>query len=501
MIRRIRSAIGRAAAAGAACLLLTAAAAGGARGDGIRQSTLANASLALEDRDNGVNPYDFGRNPSWLLRDYDYSYIRFVASLEELSGDLRREYDPHLVNDLYLGFSGVKTLGSNQVVRGYFDYRRLFDREVYRNLESDQYNDPFYLNDRTTGDFQYYGPRTSIDWSLRLREGLYVGAGFDYDISTGLKQVYTRPEIVHNYFRGNFGLTWSPGGAWVLGIAYRPTRLQNRTEFAKPDEGYDNVIQGYAGDRIFEVRTFSSYTITEIEHGHEGMLQAFWAGGGLSAGLVARAGISENDLKYNATRQYPKGYWREDLYEARLKARYTPEGRSWSLGVMGGVRSEDGWGIRPDYPGVLLYDNPYLMYTAGVGASLRLPGDVTLVGEYILEKYDVEVSDFGANLFRSLDATSNIGRFAVEKRILNVYSFRGGFEYVDFPVDRWLKLPHNIDTYRVSGGLGYYLGGWEIDLHLSWERGVHEIIDEERQDLAAVVWFTRIIQDLRVNGN
>jgi hypothetical protein len=499
--QRKRSAIGRAAAAGAACIVLLAAAAGNARSDEIRVSTLANASLALEDRDNGINPYDFGRNPSWLFRDYDYSYIRFIASIEERSGHLRREYDPNLINDLYLGFSGIKTLGSNQVVRGYFDYRRLDDREVYRNLEFNQYNDPFYLDDLTTGDFQYYGPRTSVDWALRLRDDLYIGAGFDYDISTGLKQVYTRPEIVHNYFRGNFGLTWLPGGNWSLGLAYRPTRLQNRTEFAKPDEGYDNVIQGYAGDAIYEVRTFSSYTITEVEHGHEGMLQAFWGGAGLKAGLIARVGISENDVKYNATRQYPKGYWREDLYDVRLKARYSPEGRSWTLGVLGGVTSDDGWGIRPEYPEVLLYDNPYLMYTAGIGGSWRLPGDVTFVGEYIMEKYDIEVSDFGANLFRSADVISNIGRVAVEKKILNVYSFRGGFEYVDFPVDRWLKLPYNIDTYRVSGGLGYYIGGWEIDLHLAWERGVHEDIDLERQDLAAMVWFTRIIQDLGVNRN
>ncbi|MDD3643509.1 MAG: hypothetical protein PHQ19_08620, partial [Candidatus Krumholzibacteria bacterium] len=364
MIQRTPGATGRAVAAGASLLLLFAAA-GAARGDAIRLSTLANVSLALEDRDNQINPYDFGRNPSWLLRDHDYSYIRFVASLEELSGDLRRPYDPHLVNDLYVGFSGLKTLGSRQVVRGYFDYRRLADREVYRNLEPDQYNDPFYLNDQTTGDLEYYGPRTSVDWSLRLRDDLYVGAGFDYDISTGLKQEYTRPEIVHNYFRGNVGLAWLPGGNWVLGLAYRPARLQNRTEFAKPDEGYDNVIQGYAGDEIYEVRTFSSYTITEIEHGHEGMLQAFWNGGGLGAGLVARIGISENDLKYNATRQYPKGYWREDLYDVRLKARYAPEGRPWSFGLMGGLTSHDGWGIRPDYPEVLLSDNPFMMYTGG----------------------------------------------------------------------------------------------------------------------------------------
>lgn len=473
---------------------LVAGGAGGARGDALRLRSLAGVSLALEDRDSGINPFDFGRNPSWLLRDFYHPYIRFVANFEEISGGLRRENDPNLINDLFVGFTGTKRLGERQAVRGYIDYQRLYNRDVFRSLEPDPYNDPFYLRDQTTGDFEYFGPRTSVDWSLRLREGLYIGAGFDYEINTGLKQIYTRPEIVHNYFRGALGLAWEPAGGWILGAAYRPVRLQNRTRFALPDEGYDNVIQGYAGDHIYEVRTFSSYEIMEVLLGHEGMLQAFFMRDGLSAGLVARVGMSENEVKYNPTRQFEKGYWREDLLDLRLRARYAPRGRPFSFGVSGGATRNNGWGIRPEFPDVLLYDNPYLMYTAGAGAAWRImPLDVTLIGEYVFKRYDIEVSDFGANLLRRGEVVTNIGRLAVEKRILNVYSFRAGFEYVDYPVDRWLKLPQNIDTSRITGGVGYYLGGWEVDLHLAYGKSVREGMEEQRRELAAVVWFTRIV--------
>ena len=157
-----------------------------ARGDGIRIRSLADARLALEDRDNQINPYDFGRNPAWLMQDFEFRYLRLSGSLYEISGDLRRDFDPHLINDLYIGVEGIKQLSDRQAIRGYIDYQRLRSREVYRNLESDQYNDPFYLNDETTGDFDYYGPRTSVDWSIRLVDGLWFGAGLDYNISTGL---------------------------------------------------------------------------------------------------------------------------------------------------------------------------------------------------------------------------------------------------------------------------------------------------------------------------
>ena len=475
-------------------LLACTLAGAGARADGLRLRSLGGATLAIEDRDNGINPFDFGRNPAWLGNDFDYQYIRFIANLDETSGDLRRLYDPGVINDFYVGFSGIKSLSDRQVVSGYIDYQRLQDRETPFNLESDQYNDVFYLTDQTIGDFEYYGPRTSVDYSLRLRDDLYIGAGFDYEINTGLKQEYTRPQIVHNYFRGYFGLTWQPSSEWVLGASYIPTRLQDRTKFEKPDEGFDNVVLIYSGDDIYELRAFSSQQFMETMYSHVFSAQAFYMTGDLSAGLIGKVGTKDNELKYSPSRMYEKGYWEQTLYELDLRARYAPEGTNWALGLTGGIKSDDGWGVRPDFDEVLLYDNPYRVYRAGFGAAYRIaPVDVTLIGEYVLEKNDIEANDYGAGLTRKSDAVTNIGRLGVEKRILNVYSFRAGFELTDYPIDRWLKLPQNIDIYRYTAGIGYYIGGWEIDLHLMYADWRKDDTDRERNEMGAVLWFTRIV--------
>ena len=468
-----------------------------ARGDEIRIRSLADARLALEDRDNRINPYDFGRNPAWLMQDFEVHYLRFSSSLYEISGDLRRDFDPHLVNDLYFSAEGNKLLSDRQAVMGYIDFQRLRDREVYRSLENDQYNDPFYLNDQTTGDFNYLGPRASVDWSIRLQDGLWLGLGGDYNINFGLKQVYTRPQIVHNYSQGIVGLTWQPAGRWVLGIVGSRARLQNVTNFSRPDEGFDNVIQGYSGDAIFEVRSFSSYKITEIEMRYNVDLQGFYLGDELKAGVTARGGISENDVKYNATRQFPKGYWREDLVDVDFRARYAPSGKSLALGVSARYINNDGWGVRPDFAEVLLYDNPYSMYSAGIGLAYRfVPDDLMILGEYIYKKYDIEVYDNGASLYRKADHTSNIGRIALEKNISNVYSFRVGYEFIDYPMDRWIKLPRNIDTSRITAGFDAfvdYFGGWNVAMHLEYGLGKQKGSSAERQQIGAVVWFTKYI--------
>jgi len=460
--------------------------------DGIRIKSLADAKLALEDRDNQINPYDLGRNPAWLHLDYEFRYFRVNTSLYETKGDLRRAYDPHLVSNLFIGVEGNKQLSDRQTVKGHIDYQRLRDREVYRNLESDQYNDPFYLNDQTTGDFNYYGPRSSIDWGIRLVEGLWFGAGLDYNVSTGLKQVYTRPEIVQNYAQGNFGLAWQPAGEWVIGITYRPSRLQNRTKFASPSEGHDNIIQGYSGDEIFEVRTFSSYTISDVEIGHQVNLQGFYMGSDFKAGLNVRGGMSENDIKYSATKQIAKGYWNEELIDADLKMRWTPKSKPLALGFSARYLNNDGWGVRPSFEEVLLYDNPYTMYSAGLGLSYWIRSiDLLLIGEYTAEQYDIEVWDNGANLYRKADHLSQIARVAVEKNISNVYSFRAGYEYTDYPIDRWIKLPRNIDISRITGGIGAFVNGWDIDLHVEYGLGTRKESEQERQQLGAVLWFTK----------
>jgi hypothetical protein len=485
---RCRMSLLAALAVVAAPVILTAP----ALGDGIRIESLANARLALEDRDNQINPFDFGRNPAWLHNDYELQFLRFNGSLYETKGDLRREFDPHLINDFFIGVAGNKRLSDRQTVRGYIDYQRLLDREVYRNLEIDQYNDPFYLNDKTTGDFDYYGPRASIDWGFRLVENLWIGAGLDYNLSTGLKQVYTRPQIVHNYSGAILGLAWKPSERWAFGLGYRPVRDQNRTNFAKPDEGYDNVIQGYSGDAIYEVRAFSSYSIGEIEIGHYVDLQGFYMGDDLKAGLIVKGGFSETEVKYNASRQYPKGYWKEDLFDAQLRGRWTPAGMPLAVGFSARYLTNDGWGVRPDFSDVLLYDNPYAMYSAGLGLSYWISAvDLLLIGEYTAEQYDIEVWDNGANLYRKADQLSQTGRFAVEKNISNVYSFRAGYEYTDYPIDRWIKLPRNIDISRVTGGIGAFVNGWKVDLHVEYGLGTADYSDQERQRMGAAVWFTK----------
>jgi hypothetical protein len=476
----------------AVCTVMMLAGATNALGDGLRTSTMGNCSIGLVDSDNQLNPYDFGGNPAFLLFDFDTAYNRMILSYDEQSGSLKRPFDPMLANDSYVSFAGRRRLTDNQAVWGRFDYDRFWQREQVRSLELDQYNDPFYLTDKTTGDILYYGPASSVSYSLRLAPKVLFGAGFDYSISTGLKNKYTRPQIIHNYFHGNVGLIVEANRNWTLGFMARPLRIQNRTEFAKTDEGYDNQIFRYSGDAIYEIRSFQDYSVRELLRGGELALQNFYRSDRINVGTIFTYGLVENKVMYNATDPEEAGFWQDETIDLQMLARYTPKDMPLTVGLSGRAMNQDGWAKRPRFTNVLLYDNPQKLRSLGAGASYVIRSlDLAVSADYVLNAYDIEANDYGANFFQHRKFTQNIGRMGLEYTAYNVFSLRGGVEVTDYVVDRWLKLPSNMDRYRFTAGGSYSWHLWQVEAQLLYARNTREQDDRERRDLSGILWFTR----------
>ncbi len=474
-------------------MIIIVASCGAGAGE-LRVSTMGNCRIAMEDVSTGINPYDFGGNPAYLLDKFEYPWIRFKVGWEEEQGDLKRQYDPHLTNNLYGGFSGMKALGDRHVARGEVRYYRYVEREIYHSVEREQYNDPFYLTDVTTGDFEYYGPSMEVDYSLRLNPDLIVGASLDYDISTGLKQEYTRPDIVHNYVKATLGMTYRMGDRWIMGITASPRRRSNRTNFARTDEGYDNIVHFYSGDGIYEVRSFQGWTYREVMWGGDFRWQGFYMGDRFRMGTILEYGIEQNTLRSGSRQRLKKGYWQDQTYDFRMMGRYKPGNIPLVLGFRGELLKKDGWARRPEYENVLLYDNPVNLQSVGAGISYAItPLNLLLSAEYEMNRYDIEARDYGAQWFRAADIIQNIGRLGIEYNVMDIYSVRGGVEVTDYPIDRWLKTPGNMDRYRFTGGLGYQYGLWKIDLELMYRKDTKEDFYASRRGLSGIVWFTRLV--------
>jgi hypothetical protein len=410
--------------------------------NGLRVMSMGGGWIALEDEDGQINPYDFGVNPAYLLRDYAGSWSRLTFGIDDQSGKLRRPFDPEDASILTAGAAGVINLGERHVVKGSFCYRQLVYKGVAHSLELDQYNDPFYLTDQTTGKFTYYGPSMTVDYSLRLWPRLHIGGKLDYDIASGLKDIYTRPEIVHNFFKMHLGVLYDANDAWTIGFVARPFRMQNRTQFDQADEGYDNLIIRFFGDGIYDI----------IATGMELSLQNFYLTERLQAGVLLSYGAEENEIEYAISNPDRFGFWQNDVYDARVAVRYSFADFPLTVGLSGRYQTQDGWAKRPRFEDVVLYENPVDLMSAGGGMSYRL-----------------------------------------EHELLGLHSIRAGFQYTDYLIDRWLKLPSNSDEMRFSAGFRYRTSGWDFDITSGYALTTKESVDDEREDIFCMLWATRRI--------
>ncbi len=464
-----------------------------AAADEIRTQAMGNCQIALEDRDNQVNPYDYGSNPAYLGFDFERSWIKYIFSIDEKNGDLRRPYDAHALNTAYVEFAGRIRLNDRQSMSGSFRYERLQQGEQQYSLEHDPYNDPFYLTDLTTGDITNWGPVMSADYSLRLSSKASVGAAFDYGISTGLKDYYTKPQVEHNYSRGSVGLLLTPRAEWDFGLIVRPMRLQNRTSFDGTNENKDLIIHRYYGAGIYDIRSFSSYSMTEKLSGIDVDVQNFVTTDRVKVGTIFSYGYAENNIEAKTSPPDKLGYWEDEKTDFRFIARYAPPGAPLALGVNGRAMNVSGWANRPKYAGVVLFDNPIQLRSIGAGASWTMqPTGLTVAADYILNSYDIEANDYGANDFRHQEFVQNVGRLGVEYAAYNVFSIRGGVEVTDYVADRWLKLPENTDRYRFTAGGSYAWRLWQVEALLVYGDDTQNDTGEGRRDLGAVFWLTHL---------
>jgi hypothetical protein len=480
-----------------AFLLLTAAvlAWSPARGDDLRVRTMGNTRIALEDEDNRLNMYDYGRNPSYLLRDFESHWTRLDLGALGEAGNLRRPYDPHDIENYFGAASGIVRLGRDHVITGSIRLGRVNHGGVWRSLEIDQYNDPFYMTDLTTGDFRHDGPSMSADYALRLKPRLFVGAGFDYDISTGLKDTYTRPEIVHNNFMANLGITYEPTASWTTGIIVRPQRIQNRTQFEKAQEEFDNVIFRYYGDAIYDMFATTAMTVREVTRGIEIGLQNFFAIDQLVIGTQLSYDGGESEIKYGSSTQELLGYWQDNGFDVGVAGRYRFGAVPLTVGVRGGYSTDEGWAKRPEYEDVLLYENQVDLWSGGVGAAYELRSLQTLVSvEYVANDYGIALADYGAGTSQDVGILQNIGRLGVEYSLFNLHSIRAGVEVTDYLVDRWLKLPGNTDRYSFTTGMKYRAGYWDVDVSLQYGMDTKSNTDADRQSFGAIVRFNHILE-------
>jgi hypothetical protein len=170
------------------CLIFAA----GVSAQVLRTESMGGLSYAIVDKDHSLSPYDFGKNPAWLVEDERETHLFITPFYSNSWGDYRRKYDSEGNATLGSTFQGVRTLGGQGTFSGYTSYIYQNRRNYYRTLKKDTYaGEGFNITDTTASDFRYMGPHVRLMYSWQPLRRVLAGGFVSYELLDGLKEKFS----------------------------------------------------------------------------------------------------------------------------------------------------------------------------------------------------------------------------------------------------------------------------------------------------------------------
>jgi len=296
----------------------------GAQASDFRMRAMGGIRIALPDADNQLNLYRYAANMAGLQENDSTDWMKFRYNSASTWGTLRRRWDSAEKDVTSFSFSGQKYISDTQVFYGSIQYDyNIFKRLSYA-IEPEPYAlDPFVLTDTTTGNTIYSGPHVFTAFNHRLLKNLWWGASVDYQISRGLKDRYTRPEIIRRAIRFGLDLLYTPGCSWTVGLSFRPYDIRDLTKLVRQPDGQSPLVLRYRGEYYFS-SVLGDKDRTAKYKGYEIVPQLAYNSVHVKGVLSASYYYRWLELFDGTTIQNYNGYYQEERYTFNSVWRYYP---------------------------------------------------------------------------------------------------------------------------------------------------------------------------------
>ncbi|MCD4691419.1 MAG: hypothetical protein K8R79_00775 [Calditrichales bacterium] len=430
-----------------------------------RLKAMGEMTISVPDIDCQINLYQFAGNAAWLKANDSLNWMRYTLFGQNEWGGLRRYWDARKVQLYYPGFTGQKHINENQTFLGEVRFNMDYQYQVNKAIEKNPYAlDPFVLTDSTEGDFFYYGPEIFVAFSQRITPSLYLGATLYYNINRGLKEIYTRPEIIHTNIGVSLDIAYSINQSLTLGLSFNPYHIQNITKLVKQPDGQSPQTFRYRGE--FEFRKGSgTKDRTAIYEGFEIRPQLAFQTKNIESVVYLGYYYQWHEIFDGTTKRYYDGNYQAQHYFLNTVLRYhLGEDKQTSLAFAYKFLYIEDWAKEPK-AGLLFYQAFYRIHKTTLGLSHRfsdLPLEAAV--EIHHQYFDPRKNDYLAHLYRKGKNLNLELHTGIEYKYNPRLHFRLGFIYLDYQeAEKWNYFG-NYNGPKVTGGIGYYFKKFELDL-------------------------------------
>lgn len=184
------------------------------------QNYIYNFNQLSVQPDTSIKIFWMTHNPSLLKYDEDQELLYVKTSFFDSEEEFKRYFEPEKINLYQIQFSGKKKIGDNQIFKGVFGFNKLF-RKNWNWIFTKDYDtgNPFFVGDSSTGSSTFNGIFFNANYFNQILSYSSVGAGIEYFVDEGLKQVSPRPTSQHRNIKFTFGISYSPLKFFELAFA------------------------------------------------------------------------------------------------------------------------------------------------------------------------------------------------------------------------------------------------------------------------------------------
>ena len=436
-----------------------------------RRLAMGGIRISLPDAFNQLNIWQVNANPAGLLNSDSLNWMFYSANHLRRNTEVRRWWDALHVYYTNLYFSGQKRLTPKQMFYGYFRYGWENHIDLRRTIDREPYDlDPFVLADSTQGNFNFYGPEIYVAYNYRFNNRFSLGMSIQYAIQQGLKNIFTRPEIIHRRFFVDVGVSYAINDVFSAAIKFLYFDSQDLTKLVLQPDKREPITYRYRGEFEYKTVTGKSDRIADYD-GYIVSPQIQWQSsrweGLFSAGYFYRW----HQLFDNPTNPVYDGYYQEQRYYARLVNRYYFNSTRQTLLAFDARFSYiQNWAKEPK-AGYMIYNAYYHRYGFTLGFSHRFnqsPITVAAEGEFSRDLPDRR--DHLAHIYRLGPMDNSTLRAGMEYSIARIYHLRAGFYYHWYKEDPVWQYFGDLSGPGITAGFGFDSEFHAIDLYFKYDR-------------------------------
>lgn len=438
----------------------------------LRVAAMGQLWLVLNDDDNQINLYDFGRNPAWLIIDQQQTWLRPGFIITDSRGDFKRFYDPQRRHDILATFEGVKIMDPQQAFRGAANYHDYTLEQVTGAINRNPYEEhPFRLVDSSIADIHYWGPAVSAQYSRQaIQKKLFLGALLNYSIETGLKDQFPQPRTIYRSAGSGAGIAYRWSNRLVVGATLNYTHTQEFIECLPPsaNETRTIYIKQFRNENLSvdHVGSLEQFLTTQVSgFGLQGYFQPldFW-----ESGFAFNYQRQRLDVAESLTQPQKNGLWKLFGLELHWKNRFQFPALPIRCALSVDYNEIADCASNP--ANTVIWGDDWLRENRiGVGLAYEPEKRPLILGiEYYHSQADKSKKDYGRDpIIARGQIERNELRMGAELKVLESVKLRMGYLTAYQRIDRTLlqfsEVLSGHRSHQFHGGLAYTFHAAEVE--------------------------------------